>query len=96
VPGILPVEDMSRTLRFAESCGASVPGWMLDAYGKAEDAAARQRLSVALAAGQCDDLIAHGVGRLHFYTLNKAALVYQVCHALGVESEPLTVAAGCG
>ena len=96
VPGILPVEDFERTARFAERCGATVPDWMHKAYGNAEDDAAHDLLSLAIATEQCDDLIENGVHDLHFYTLNQSELVYQVCRALGIEPEPVAVAAGCG
>jgi methylenetetrahydrofolate reductase (NADPH) len=96
VPGILPVEDFDRTIRFAENCGATIPDWMYDAFDKAEDDGAHDLLAKALATEQCDDLVAHGVEQLHFYTLNHSEPVYQVCRALGIEPEPFTIAAGSG
>ena len=96
VPGILPIEDFDKTVRFARSCGATVPGWMFKAYGHAEDAAAHDLLSTAIATEQCDELLSEGVEDLHFYPLNKSELVFQVCRALGVEPEPVQIAAGCG
>jgi len=96
VPGILPVENFDKTVRFADACGTSIPDWMFDAFDKIDedDEAAHDLLATALATEQCDDLIGHGVEHLHFYTLNKSEPVYQVCRALGIEPEKLTVAAG--
>ncbi len=96
MPGILPVEDFDKTVRFAESCGATVPKWMFKAYGNAEDDASHDLLSIAIATEQCDELLSDGVSDLHFYTLNKSELVFQVCRALGVEPEPVQIAAGVG
>jgi methylenetetrahydrofolate reductase (NADPH) len=96
VPGILPIEDFDKTVRFADSCGATVPKWMFKAYRNAEDDASHDLLSTAIATEQCDELLSEGVGDLHFYTLNKSELVFQVCRALGVEPEPARIAAGCG
>ena len=96
VPGILPVEDFDKTVRFAESCGATVPKWMFKAYGNAEDDASHDLLSLAIATEQCDELTCNGVSDLHFYTLNKSELVFQVCRALGIEPKPLQIAVGCG
>ncbi len=96
VPGILPVEDFDKTARFADSCGVAVPGWMFKAYGNADDDAAHDLLSTAIATEQCDELLSEGVKDLHFYTLNKSELVFQVCRALGVEPEPVQIAAGVG
>ncbi|MFQ5565768.1 MAG: methylenetetrahydrofolate reductase [NAD(P)H] [Paracoccaceae bacterium] len=96
IPGILPIEDFDKTVRFAGSCGTTVPDWMFKAYGNAEDDASHDLLSTAIATEQCDELLSDGVDALHFYTLNKSELVFQVCRALGVEPEPARIAAGCG
>jgi methylenetetrahydrofolate reductase (NADPH) len=95
-PGVLPIEDFEKTVRFADSCGATIPLWMFKAYDNAEDEAAHDLLSTAIATEQCDDLIANGVDHLHFYTLNKSEMVFQVCRALGIEPEPFAAAATCG
>ena len=96
VPGILPIEDFGKTVRFADSCGATVPKWMFKAFGNAGDDASHDLLSIAIATEQCDELMSHGVNDLHFYTLNKSELVFQVCRALGIEPQPAQIAAGCG
>jgi len=96
VPGLLPIEDFDKTVRFAECCGTAVPKWMFKAYGNAEDDASHDLLTIAIATEQCDELLSEGVEDLHFYTLNKSELVFQVCRALGVEPEPARIAAGCG
>ena len=96
VPGILPIEDFDKTVRFADSCGATVPKWMFKAFGNAEDDASHDLLSIAIATEQCDELMLNGVNDLHFYTLNKSELVFQVCRALGIEPQPVQIAAGCG
>ncbi len=96
VPGILPVEDFDKTVRFATACGTHVPDWMFKAYDNAEDEASHDLLSTAIATEQCDDLVAQGVDQLHFYTLNKSGLVFQVCRALGIEPRPAQLAVSCG
>ena len=97
VPGILPIEDYDKTLRFAARCGTAMPEWMDTAYTNAEDLDAVALLSTAICAEQCDGLIEEGVERLHLYTLNKPDLPYSVCQALGIAPQPIhQVAAGCG
>jgi methylenetetrahydrofolate reductase (NADPH) len=96
VPGILPVEDFDKTVRFAGRCHAAVPDWMFKAYDNAEDDASHDLLSIAIATEQCDELMCNGVDQLHFYTLNKSELVYQTCRALGIEPGSVQIAAGCG
>lgn len=96
VPGILPIEDFWKTVRFADSCQASIPNWMFKAFDNAEDSGSHDLLAISIATEQCDDLLDHGVDHLHFYTLNKADMVYDVCRALGIEPEPARITAGCG
>ena len=69
---------------------------MTKAYGNATTEEEHDLLSVAICAEQCDDLISHGVDRLHLYTMNKPDLPYQVCRALGIEAVPMQVAVSCG
>lgn len=83
IPGILPVDNWAGAKRFAARCGAQVPGWMDEAFGKTADPEA---LSVELSADLCRKLMAEGVEDLHFYTLNKPQLTAQVCAALGIET----------
>ena len=47
-------------------------------------AEARQLVAATVAAEQCTELVQRGVRNLHFYTLNRAALTYAICHILGI------------
>ena len=96
LPGVLPVDDFDKMVRFAAQCQTHVPDWMWKAYENAEDAAQEELLSVAIASEQCDDLVSNGVEHIHLYTLNKPHLPSQVCAALGIEGTALRRAAGCG
>jgi methylenetetrahydrofolate reductase (NADPH) len=85
VPGILPVQNFKQTRNFAERAGASVPAWLADRFdGLEEDAATRKLIAAAVAAEQVLDLVDRGVTQFHFYTMNRADLVYAVCHLLGL------------
>src|SRR6266852_4989442 len=84
VPGILPVQNFKQTCVFAQRCGASVPGWLAERFaGLADDPATRTLIAAAVAAEQVLDLVDQGVTEFHFYTMNRADLVYAVCHLLG-------------
>lgn len=85
IPGILPVENWRNLRRFAARCGASLPGWMDDAFGKAARDGREDLLAIAIASELCADLIEEGVGDLHFYTLNRPELVRRTLGALGIE-----------
>jgi methylenetetrahydrofolate reductase (NADPH) len=85
VPGILPVSNFAQVKRFAAACGASVPGWMGDLFeGLDDDPETRRLVAATVAAEQCRVLYAGGATQFHFYTLNRADLVYAICHILGV------------
>jgi methylenetetrahydrofolate reductase (NADPH) len=87
VPGILPVENWKGVRRFAEGCGTRIPGWVADAFDKAERDGRSDLLATALCTELCDELIGGGVEKLHFYTLNRPELTRDVCFALGIQPE---------
>ena len=87
VPGIIPIENWSGIRRFALATGATVPAWLDDAFDKAARDGREQLLATALCTELCDTLMGEGVEQLHFYTLNRAQLTRDVCHALGVTAQ---------
>jgi methylenetetrahydrofolate reductase (NADPH) len=94
VPGILPVQNFKQTKNFAERTGASVPAWLADRFdGLDDDPATRKLIAAAVAAEQVIDLVDHGVTDFHFYTMNRADLVYAICHLLGMRPDHGTAGA---
>jgi methylenetetrahydrofolate reductase (NADPH) len=88
VPGILPVQNFKQTKSFAARTGASVPDWLAERFdGLDDDAATRKLIAAAVAAEQVLDLVDQGVTEFHFYTMNRADLVYAVCHLLGLRPQ---------
>jgi methylenetetrahydrofolate reductase (NADPH) len=84
LPGIVPVQNFRQTANFAVKTGASVPQWLADRFeGLENDVATRRLVAAAVCAEQVLDLIDRGVPDLHFYTMNKADLVYAICHLIG-------------
>jgi methylenetetrahydrofolate reductase (NADPH) len=85
VPGILPVQNFKQTRAFAARCGTTVPDWLARRFeGLDEDATTRRLIAAAVAAEQVVDLVDRGVSDFHFYTMNRADLVYAICHLLGL------------
>jgi methylenetetrahydrofolate reductase (NADPH) len=85
VPGIVAVSNFRQTASFAQKAGASIPSWLAERFeGLENDVQTRQLIAAAVAAEQVLDLVDHGVKDFHFYTMNKADLVYAVCHLLGL------------
>jgi methylenetetrahydrofolate reductase (NADPH) len=94
VPGILPVQNFKQMRVFAERCGTAVPAWLADRFaGLDADAATRKLIAAAVAAEQVLDLVDRGVTDFHFYTMNRADLVFAICHLLGVRAVPVEQAA---
>jgi len=85
VPGIVPVHNFTQVAGFAKRAGASVPDWLARRFeGLEDDAPTRQLVAAAVAAEQVLDLVDRGVTDFHFYTMNRADLVYAICHLLGL------------
>jgi methylenetetrahydrofolate reductase (NADPH) len=85
VPGILPVQNFKAATNFAARAGASIPAWLADRFdGLDNDPATRKLIAAAVAAEQVLDLVDRGVTNFHFYTMNRADLVFAVCHLLGL------------
>ena len=84
-PGILPVQNFKQAKAFAQRAGASVPDWLAARFeGLDDDPATRKLIAAAIAAEQVLDLVDRGVSDFHFYTMNRADLVYAICHLLGL------------
>jgi methylenetetrahydrofolate reductase (NADPH) len=88
VPGILPVQNFKQAKGFAARCGTSVPDWLAERFeGLDDDPATRKLIAAAVAAEQVLDLVDRGVTDFHFYTMNRADLVFAICHLLGLRPE---------
>jgi len=84
VPGILPIYNFEQVLVFATKCGATIPHWLARRFaGLNNDAETRALVASAVLGEQVLDLVDRGVDQFHFYTMNRAELVYAACHLLG-------------
>jgi len=85
VPGILPVTNFARVKDFAFKCGATIPKALAARFdGLDEDPETRNLVAAVVAANQVTELRREGVESFHFYTLNRADLVYAICRTLGL------------
>ncbi|HIM24439.1 MAG TPA: methylenetetrahydrofolate reductase [Rhodospirillales bacterium] len=88
IPGILPVTNFTRVAEFSDKCGTKVPHWMADLFdGLDDDPQTRKLVAAGVAAEQCRALHTEGITDFHFYTMNRADLVYAICHILGVREK---------
>jgi methylenetetrahydrofolate reductase (NADPH) len=93
LPGIVPVQNFKQVANFARKTGASVPDWLARRFeGLDHDLETRKLVAAAVAAEQVIDLLDRGVADFHFYTMNKADLVFAICHLLGLRPEPQAIA----
>jgi methylenetetrahydrofolate reductase (NADPH) len=88
VPGIVPVQNFKQTAGFAKRAGAGIPAWLAERFeGLENDPTTRRLVAAAVCAEQVFDLIDRGVTQLHFYTMNRADLVYAICHLIGLRAK---------
>lgn len=85
VPGIVPIHNFKQVAGFAAKTGASIPAWLARRFeGLDDDPATTHLVAAAVAAEQVMDLVDQGIRQFHFYTLNRADLVFAICHLLGL------------
>ncbi len=85
LPGIMPVSNFRGLQRMAGPCGIALPAWLGTLFeGLDEDADTRRLIACSVAAEMCAKLEEEGFRAFHFYTLNRADLVYAICRVLGV------------
>ena len=88
IPGIMVPENIKGVLRFAKSCGASVPSSLSSRFaGIEDDEETRRLIATHFTIQQCEQLVAAGVKHFHLYTLNRAESAYAMCHALGLREQ---------
>jgi len=87
IPGIVPIHNFKQVAGFAGRCGATMPAWMARRFdGLDADPQTTNLVAAAVAAEQVMDLVDEGIRQFHFYTLNRADLVYAICHLLGIRA----------
>jgi methylenetetrahydrofolate reductase (NADPH) len=88
VPGIMPMHNFKQARVFVTRAGTSVPDWLAEKFeGLDDDAETRKLVAATVAAGQVQKLAKHGVDTFHFYTMNRADLVFAICHLLGIRPQ---------
>jgi methylenetetrahydrofolate reductase (NADPH) len=85
VPGLIPIHNFKQVSGFAARTGASIPDWLGHRFeGLEQDQETQHLVAAAVAAEQVLGLVDQGINEFHFYTLNRADLVYAICHLLGL------------
>lgn len=92
VPGIMPITQFSRLIRFSEVCGAEIPRWIrkrLETYG--DDTQSVKQFGFEVVHDLCSRLISGGAPGLHFYTLNHAEPSAALVKMLGVTNKDVII-----
>ncbi len=85
IPGIIPVVSLKVIQRIISMCGATLPPAYLaelEAADRSGGAAAVQKVGIAYARRQAQELLAAGVPGVHVYTLNRDQAVLELVDGL--------------
>jgi len=84
----MPVTNFKGLRKMAAPCGITLPDWLANLFeGLDKDPDTRRLIAGSVAAEMCARLEEEGFDDFHFYTLNRADLVYAICRVLGVREE---------
>ena len=94
VPGIMPMHNFKQARGIVTRAGTTVPDWLAEKFdGLDDDPETRKLVAATVAAGQVHKLAKHGVDTFHFYTMNRADLVFAISHLLGIRPKSANKAA---
>jgi methylenetetrahydrofolate reductase (NADPH) len=85
LPGIVPIHNFKQVSSFGAKSGTTMPSWLARRFeGLDNDPGTTHLVAAAVAAEQVMDLVDQGIKHFHFYTLNRADMVFAICHLLGL------------
>lgn len=85
LPGILPIHNFWQVKNFCARNGTYIPAWLAQRFeGLENDTTTHALVAAAVCAEQVLDLVERGIEDFHFYTLNRADLVFAICHLIGI------------
>jgi len=92
IPGIMPIHNYARFLKFTQFCQVSVPDSVTVQLELIKyDDSSVINYGIDQASGMCQKLIENGVPGLHFYTLNLENSVSAILKSLGLVSSQGTI-----
>ncbi|WP_445492402.1 methylenetetrahydrofolate reductase [NAD(P)H] [Rhodopseudomonas sp. RCAM05734] len=84
LPGIMPMHNFKQARNFVTRAGTTVPAWLDEKFdGLDDDAETRKLVAATVVADQVRKLAKNGITDFHFYTMNRADLVFAISHLLG-------------
>ena len=86
-PGIMPITNFDNLVRFSKNCGAEIPRWLSHKAEALKDSPEElQSFYIETVSTLCERLLTMGAPGLHFYTMNQADHILEICKNLGIES----------
>lgn len=83
IPGVLPITDYRKLLRFCDTCGAYICWDVHKIFAPvARDVTETLKRGIQFATHQCEDLLTRGAPGIHFYSLNKTEPVRTIWNRL--------------
>ena len=84
LPGVMPVTNFKGLRTHGGAVRHELPAWLATLFeGLDDDPDTRRLVAVPVAAEMCAKLEEEGFTDFHFYTLNRADLVYAICRDAG-------------
>ncbi len=88
IPGIMPIYNFEKLLKFSQFCGAEIPRWVIKQLSSYEyNSESLKKFGIEVVYKLCDQLLQQGAPGLHFYTLNQANTCIHLCDLLGLITE---------
>lgn len=87
IPGIMPITNYAKLVRFSDACGADIPRWIrrrLEEYQ--HDEASLLAFGLDVVTDLCEELLHNGAPGLHLYSMNQSAVNLALCERLGFKN----------
>ena len=79
----MPIYNIKQLSRFAGNCGTEIPRWLkMRLEGYDDDIESLRSYGVDIISELCETLIQFKVPGIHFYTLNKSAIISKIINNL--------------
>jgi methylenetetrahydrofolate reductase (NADPH) len=92
-PGIMPITNYDRLIRFSSRCGAEIPCWIERRLAEyKDDPKSLQAFGTDVVARLCEKLMDLGIPGFHFYILNQAHPTLAILDALGFSQQAFSEA----
>lgn len=87
IPGIMPITNYAKLVRFSDACGADIPRWIRRRLEDFQhDEASLLAFGLDVVTDLCEELLHNGAPGLHLYSMNQSTANLALCERLGFKS----------